>query len=426
MRGKATGTTTLFLAVVAGCTVHLTNVTPDAFKARSSKDYSFCARVKKEGFVISNSIDVDVTIDGPRRQMEGSGVGLWCYAHHAPSATSFEYHYDVSYKYLALFFPVSKTQRFPAEGSYQSTVSPPAPGCTVDGWCPRPSGTTRDLMGIWGSDASDIYAVADMRTLLYYDGSSWSVQTTSEMSLPVDAVWGSGPSHDHTVFAVGFAGVVLTQRGHDPYWTIRWSGSDPSSTDGLWMGELLDIWGFPAEGPNDVSDLFVVADLGKISRFDGSTWSFQASGTEETLRGVWGSSPSDVFAVGSSATILHYDGSSWSAQISPTNAGLKAVWGSGPSDVFAVGGSGTILHYNGTTWTTLASGTSNALMDVWGFGPDDVYAVGRQGTILHYDGSTWSAETSGATVTLNGVWGTMDGCERLVYAVGDDGTILLK
>lgn len=42
-----------------------------------------------------------------------------------------------------------------------------------------------------------------------------------------------------------------------------------------------------------------------------------ASGTEENLEGVWGSSSSNVFAVGEGGTILHYGGIATPTLVSP-------------------------------------------------------------------------------------------------------------
>jgi hypothetical protein len=409
-----------------GCNAYLKNVSPDNFKPRTTEKYKICAEVSAESLVLRNSIDANVTIDGTQHQMQGSGTGIWSYDHHAPAINSFDYYYDLKWKYLfAFFIPVSKQKRYPASGYYHSSVSMPA-GCSSDGWCQMTSGTTKDIEDVWGSGPDNIFAVATADSFLHFDGLSWSIQTSTAPDISVNAVWGSGRTY--MVFAVGWAGAIYTHTEPSTHWTVRWSGSDPSNTEGIYSGELLEIWGFgPDESsPYDASDIFIVSGQGKISHFDGVHWNFQNSGTTNTLRSVWGSSPSDVFAVGASGTILHYDGASWNPQNSGTTEGLFAVWGSSPSDVFAVGGGGTILHYDGTSWNPQNSGTDIWLRDVWGYSPQDVYAVGNGGTILHYDGSGWSAQKSGTVKTLLGIWGTKDGCEPVVYAVGEYGLILQK
>jgi hypothetical protein len=142
----------------------------------------------------------------------------------------------------------------------------------------------------------------------------------------------------------------------------------------------------------------------------------QESGTENWLKGVWGSSATDVYAVGENGTILHYGGSEWSKMNSMTIEHLYAVWGTSGANIYAVGAAGTILHFNGVLWSDeIQSGTTNNLRAIWGSGTNDIYVVGDKGTILHYDGSNWSSMDSGTTAWLLGVWGTSD---KNLYAVG--------
>ena len=272
-------------------------------------------------------------------------------------------------------------------------------------WSPQTSGTTADLLGIWGSGPADAFAVGRAGTILHYDGTSWSPQISGT---PEDllGVWGSGPAD---VFAVG-AGTILHYDGG--VWSLQLSASIPIPLTGVW-----------GSGPRDVYSTLGVPSFGlPIIHYDGSAWS-QATTGPQFLLGVWGSGPADVFAAGVGGTILHYDGTSWSPQTSGTSQDLQGLWGSGPADVFAVG-AGTILHYDGKGWTsqTIGAGaTSTALMGVWGSGPADVFAAGAAGTILHYNGATWSLLASGTAQSLAGVWGSGAGD---VFAVGGAGTIL--
>jgi hypothetical protein len=66
---------------------------------------------------------------------------------------------------------------------------------------------------------------------------------------------------------------------------------------------------------------------------------------------------------------------------SGTDVSLRGVWGTSWSDVYAVGMGGTILHYDGISWSSMTSGTSEELEGVWGTASNDVYAVGRYGII---------------------------------------------
>lgn len=120
-------------------------------------------------------------------------------------------------------------------------------------WTAQNSGITTNLYGVWGSSATNVFAVGEWGTVLHYNGSSWTVQTSATVTAEdLRSVWGSSTTD---VFAVGDGGTILhTSNG-------------------------------------------------------GITWLKQDSGTSSSLYGVWGSSATDIFAVGLAGTILHYSGS---------------------------------------------------------------------------------------------------------------------
>lgn len=267
-------------------------------------------------------------------------------------------------------------------------------------WTALTSGTSEALYSVWGSSASDVFAVGGSvpGTILHFDGSSWSSQPSTFDSL--FGVWGTGSSD---VFAVGYAGDIVHFDGSS--WTRQSLGL------ASW---LFGVWGTSG------SDVFAVGRGGAILHYDGSTWAPQASGTSQTLRGVWGSSSSNVFAVGEGGTILHYDGSGWTPQASGTTNDLNGVWGATGSDVFAVSSSG-VFHYNGSTWSP--SPCCAGGLGVWGTTGSNVFVVGVSGIILHFDGFNWVQELSGTSNTLFGVWGAS---ATDVFAVGIGGKILRR
>jgi len=79
-------------------------------------------------------------------------------------------------------------------------------------WSAMTNGTTLGLAGVWGSSASDVFAVGgDVSpaacVILHYDGSTWSAMTNGVPRLPVLAgVWGTSATD---VFAVGSGGTIL-------------------------------------------------------------------------------------------------------------------------------------------------------------------------------------------------------------------------
>jgi hypothetical protein len=69
--------------------------------------------------------------------------------------------------------------------------------------------TSRRLRAIWGTSASDIFAVGDSGTALRYDGLTWQALPTAT-TRDLRALWGRGPTD---VYAVGDSGTVLRYDG---------------------------------------------------------------------------------------------------------------------------------------------------------------------------------------------------------------------
>ena len=229
-------------------------------------------------------------------------------------------------------------------------------------WTTMTTGTTSELVGVWGSSSADVFAVADDGWILYYDGTSWQSMIKADKALT--GVWGNS-SND--VFAVGNVGTVL-----------HYDGSAWSSMNSYTTSQLNAVWG------SSSTDVYAVGNVGSLIHYNGVEWTPMASIAGAHLRGIWGSSPTDIFAVGAGGAIRHYNGTTWSSMTSNTTSELFGVCGSSSSDVFAVGAAGTILHYDGTCWTSMTSGTTNTLRGIHGRGALDVFAVGHSGTLLHY------------------------------------------
>ncbi|MBI3032103.1 thioredoxin domain-containing protein [Candidatus Woesearchaeota archaeon] len=278
-------------------------------------------------------------------------------------------------------------------------------------WEKMESGTTEDLLGVWGSSSNDVFAVGFYNfglqksgMILHYDGISWKKMETGAIKTLAD-IWGSS---NNDVFAVGESvfGIEETILHYDG---VNWKEME-SGTKSLW-----GIWG------SSNNDVFAVGYSGTILHYDGVNWKEMESGTIAGLEGIWGSSNNDVFAVGYSGTILHYDGVIWKKMESGTTEELWDIWGSSSNDVFVAGWGGTILHYDGVSWKKMESNIVGHLLGIFGNSDSDVFATGTGGVILHYDGVSWKKMESGTTVHLSDIWGSSS---NDVYIVGDQGTIL--
>jgi len=151
--------------------------------------------------------------------------------------------------------------------------------------------------GIWGSSATDVYAVCgDAGNILHYDGTSWTTMTS-----------------------VG---------------NYLW---------GVWGTSWRDVW--------------AVGDGGTAFHFDGSSWTAHPAPTTNWLWSVWGTSPNDVYAVGTSGTIMRWDGSTWTSMASRVASSIRDIWGNSSSQLTAVGGGVILPGYRGGTIVPTQIGT---------------------------------------------------------------------
>jgi hypothetical protein len=124
-------------------------------------------------------------------------------------------------------------------------------------------------------------------TILHWDGSAWT-SVSSGTTYYLFGVWGSGASD---VWAVGggLPGTITILHWDGSAWTSVSIGM-PNTLYGVWGSGASDVWG--------------AGYGGTILHWDGSAWTSVSSGTTNDLRAIWGSGASDVWAVGGGGTIL--------------------------------------------------------------------------------------------------------------------------
>jgi hypothetical protein len=152
-------------------------------------------------------------------------------------------------------------------------------------WIPMPTGSPQNLQSVWASGPSDIFAAGGQGTVMHYDGTSWTKLTTGTTGNLV-SIWGSSPSNVFFVGTDANGGLVLRYNGTD------FASSNPTARA---------LRGVHGRSPNEV---YAVGDIGTIIRFNGTTWSTEASGVETDLWDVWASAAGDVYAVGFPSLIL--------------------------------------------------------------------------------------------------------------------------
>lgn len=278
-------------------------------------------------------------------------------------------------------------------------------------WTAMESGTTRRLHDVWGSSATNVFAVGDGGTILHFDGTGWT-QMQSGTTMDLYHIEGVAPN---LVFAAGFSGVYRWDG-------VRWSRADmdgygASDANSLFGASDGSIWAtrsqrtalvsqfIPGQGwwhhglpPYNESgrpvycpwtktvggepgnNIFVTDGCGSTYHWNGTAWTqhFQYVPQFERLWGFPG-----IGAVGIAV------GSAWRNTGGPRDWTREsswpvalAFWASSPSDLFAVDGSARIHHFDGSSWSSIDLAPAGALRGIHGATIADIFAVGEGGTIL--------------------------------------------
>ncbi len=177
----------------------------------------------------------------------------------------------------------------------------------------RPITGTHTVTSIWGSSPTDVWMTADNSASVAHergitlhgtpsdggvdaggvdDSLTW-VKVDAQTNVSLESVWGSSASD---VWAVGALGAIRHITPTDDRWQKVESNTRVT---------LRSVWG---SGPKDI---WVVGDSGTILHYDGTGFTPSSVqlplGRKPTLRGVWGSGPNDVWIVGD-GVVLHYTG----------------------------------------------------------------------------------------------------------------------
>jgi len=252
------------------------------------------------------------------------------------------------------------------------------------------SGPAQDLLGVWGSSPTDMWAVGRAGTVLHYDGHAVST-IASGVTVDLTDVWGTGPND---VWIVGQGGTALHFDG---------TGLQPVGT-----GTTADLFAVFTVAPGDVWMGGGAATL--IHVHNGATEPATLTGLTgaATILDLHGLAANDLWLSGGPSQtgaspaepgfVAHFDGTTWApvVPVSENSGGFPVhrIWELAPNDVWAltqplfrnlVG----YFHFDGTTWTSLAQPDSaqtfmfplpGAALNSFVFGPHDRWIVGTLGT----------------------------------------------
>jgi hypothetical protein len=271
--------------------------------------------------------------------------------------------------------------------------------------------TVGDLRGVWSDGKQATIAVGN--DWIQDTGSGWEHSTLATGVVEADAVWGSSASD---VWAVGSYATINHFDG------TGWAPVDagiPSAAKSKM--HLYAVSGTPQ------GEMWAIGQGGQFVHFDGKAYEVGTSASVSDMRALWVRSADDIWAAGQSGVVQRWTrGTGWAKVASTPSATLNGLWGRSASDVWAVASTSGLYHFDGNAWSTVpgpATGTSQVLNALTGTPDGAMWAVGAAGTILHYTGSVWEREVTHLSTDLIDV---ALGAEGEVWAVGQREFVLRR
>jgi len=289
----------------------------------------------------------------------------------------------------------------------------PDPGTPGDHWEHVFADLPGALLGVWGSSASDVFAVGadvgDGPWVLHWDGTAWKRLATGATG---GLWWVSGTSSTARVWMSGEAGLVLRyDRASGKFAKV--SGVPANVTVFGIFETGGEVWAVGGETSGSVGHAYKLADDAFVE---------EAVPAEATANGqlfkVWGRSPTDLWIVGLGDKMLHRDASGWTAIDTPAGRRLFTMHGNNTSAI-AVGGFATalVVEATGTTVADVTPPGIKQLNGVWVEPDGGVVAVGVEGTVMERRGSVWRSP-SGLPGTLDDYHAVYVDPDGGVWAVG--------
>ena len=156
------------------------------------------------------------------------------------------------------------------------------------------------VKGIWGASESAVFAVGNEGLILRFDGTRWS-QQASGTTVDLVTVWGNSATE---VFAAGPRYVAKGESGVVLYFDgTSWSEKLAKKEIGF-----TGVWGASATEVYASYHTHLPALRGGLYRFDGSTWSEVLAGPTAGFFAVGGAGPGKSVVVGGLGSVVHSPG----------------------------------------------------------------------------------------------------------------------
>lgn len=296
----------------------------------------------------------------------------------------------------------------------RAPVTTPDLDASATRWMVEPAVTGANLRALWGSSASDVWAVGEGGTALHWNGTSWRA-VSAGTGANLTSVWVSNPGDAWAVGANPDGTSVL----------LRWDGSQwslsPSPQRGartslrsVWGSLFRELWLVGSPEPPDPA----------AWRWDGTQWRPEFMPDVMRSQGffaVRGAAPDDLWFAAEPPSLVHRSMMSWEMPVTlPRGAAFEgAMCASGDRAVWVASGANA-LRYASSSWSTFPLAAVGTVRGLWCGRNNEVWAVGDAAQIARWDGSRWSFATS-PRASLAAVWSAPSG---ETWAVGARGAVL--
>lgn len=251
------------------------------------------------------------------------------------------------------------------------------------------------IHAVWSADINNAWVAGDSGSILHWDGTVWTKEV-SPTTQAIRGLWGSSPCD---VWAAADDATILHRICSENvgHWVTE--SYHPFNIS----GNLFHVW----VQSDDSNMVWFVGDNGTILLRNNGNLINCSTGSDQALRGVWGTAYDGIWVVGKEGnfgTILHGNCNSWTAMPQSTPDHLIKIWGSSKDDIWIVGEFGSILH------RTAAESSGSRSHSAWERLPDDKVPV-----------NSCMENTPSHRCHLTGIWGSG---KQNVWAVGGGATFL--
>lgn len=205
------------------------------------------------------------------------------------------------------------------------------------------SGHLGDYWWGWAASEDDLWIAGAGGRVRRYQRSTdtWTMDDTTAENLTLFGIWGSSASD---VWAVG-GDIALGFSAAWHYDGAAWDLVDvPDEADAA--GAIYKVWGRSAD------DVWMVGSAGLAMHWDGAAWTVTPTGVSTTLFTVSGDvDGTDVWAVGGqgNSVVLRWDGAAWIDETPPFTQTIPGIFGDGAKPR-AAGYGGSIYVREGDAW----------------------------------------------------------------------------